>query len=545
MKDSKLQNTIDIKFILLGEDYVGKSSLIAQYINNIFDENYLTTIASEKYEKYLKIKDKDIKLNIWDSVGQKVYRIVNKIFIKNCKIVLIVYNITDWSQFEELNYWINTVKEENKDKEVIIGIAVNKSDLFEQKVVDTEEGKKFADENNCLFFETSALDYESTENAFLKLVEKYIDLEEEKEKDELFLSKILINKNEKREKRIYDNGDIFEGILKKGKEKDKEIMKYKNGNKYSGNFKNDLKEGYGIMKYNNGDIFDGNFKNDKKEGKGILINSQGKYECNWENNEINGYGKIYYNNKYIFEGNFKNGKKEGKGIILNDKGEKLEINFKNDIIVGNGILYLNNGRIINGIFNNNYIPIEGKIIFKNGEIYEGKLNKNGEREGKGKMNYNNGYYYEGNWINDIRNGKGILYKNEEDYNIIINNNEINNLFKCKDDFYIGEYKNNMKEGKGIMNNNKILNYKIIYKGEFKEDKMEGIGKLYFENGSIFEGNWKKNNINKSKEGILYINNLIKIKKNLNKNEWIKLIEKDFIKYYGNKNIMVPGKINIK
>ena len=302
-----------------------------------------------------------------------------------------------------------------------------------------------------------------------------------------------------------------------------------------------------MMKYKIGDEYDGYWKNDMKEGKGTLITSEGKYECNWKNNEINGFGRIYYYNNNIFEGYFKNGKKEGKGIILNDKREKLEINFKNDIIVGNEILNLNNGRIINGIFNNNYIPIEGKIIFKNGEIYEGKLNKNGEREGKGKMNYNNGYYYEGNWINDIRNGKGILYKNEEDYKIIINNknNEINNLFKCKDDFYIGEYKNNMKEGKGIMNNNEILNYKIIYEGEFKENKMEGKGILYFENGSIFEGNWKKNNINESKQGILYINKLIKIKKYLNKNEWIKLIEKEFIKIYGNKNIIIPNKINIK
>ncbi len=72
-----------------------------------------------------------------------------------------------------------------------------------------------------------------------------------------------------------------------------------------------------------------------------------------------------------------------------------------------------------------------------------------------------------------------------------------------------------------MSNNEILNYKIIYEGEFKEDKMDGKGKLYFKNGSIFEGNLKKNNINESTECILYINNLIKIKINLNKIEWIK------------------------
>jgi len=188
-----------------------------------------------------------------------------------------------------------------------------------------------------------------------------------------------------------------------------------------------------------------------------------------------------------------------------------------------------NGDIYSGYYKNDLKEGNGIMKNKNGEIYEGKLNKNGEIEGKGKMKYNNGYYYEGKWINDNRNDKGILYKNEEDYKIIINYKEINYLFNCKDHFYIGEFKNKMKKGKGIMNNyNEILNYKIIYEGEFKKDKREGFGILYFENRNKFECNWRENIIDESKEGILYINNFIKIKKiNLNKNEWIKLIEKEF------------------
>ena len=162
------------------------------------------------------------------------------------------------------------------------------------------------------------------------------------------------------------------------------------------------------------------------------------------------------------------------------------------------------------------------------------------------MKYNNGYYYEGKWINDNRNDKGILYKNEEDYKIIINYKEINYLFNCKDDFYIGEFKNKMKKGKGIMNNyNEILNYKIMYEGEFKKDKREGFGILYFENRNKFECNWRENIIDESKEGILYINNLIKIKTMDLRNGWINLIKKEFFKYYGNKNIKLPNESKIK
>jgi len=95
------------------------------------------------------------------------------------------------------------------------------------------------------------------------------------------------------------------------------------------------------------------------------------------------------------------------------------------------------------------------------------------------------------------------------------------------------------------NNNEILNYKIIYEGEFIKDKKEGFGILYFENGNKFECNWRENIIDESKEGILYINNLIKIKTMDLRNGWINLIKKEFFKYYGNKNIKLPNESKIK
>ena len=95
--------------------------------------------------------------------------------MKNTQIALIVYSIIDKNSFEQLNFWINLVKEVNKDKKIIFGIAANKSDLFESQIVSFEEGKKFADENDCLFFETSAKDHKSIVTVFEKLIEKYVD----------------------------------------------------------------------------------------------------------------------------------------------------------------------------------------------------------------------------------------------------------------------------------------------------------------------------------------------------------------------------------
>ncbi len=68
-------------------------------------------------------------------------------------MALLVYDITDQNSFNQLNYWINEIKDLN-DKNIILGIAANKIDLFDKKVVSNEEGEKFAKDNNLEFFET-------------------------------------------------------------------------------------------------------------------------------------------------------------------------------------------------------------------------------------------------------------------------------------------------------------------------------------------------------------------------------------------------------
>ena len=170
MEDSKFKNSKKIKLILLGKSKVGKTCLINKYINNnLPPEYYLTTVGTDKSQKFVKIKNKEINLQIWDTSGQEEYRSVNKIYMKNTQIALIVYDITEYNSFEQLNYLIDTVKEINKEKEIIIGIAANKNNLFDKQVIKTDEGKKFANDNNCLYFETSSTDYESIEYAFHKI----------------------------------------------------------------------------------------------------------------------------------------------------------------------------------------------------------------------------------------------------------------------------------------------------------------------------------------------------------------------------------------
>ena len=175
-----------IKFIFVGLNGVGKTSIINQYLDKTFTENYLMTIGSDKTLKKINIEGKEVTLEICDTTGHEEYRKINEIFMKNTDIALIVYDITKRESFEELTNWINSVKEINNNKNVIFGIAANKSDLYEQKVINKKEGEEFAKNNNALFFETSAKDYDSVENVFINLTKEYLKkkIKEEEERKE-------------------------------------------------------------------------------------------------------------------------------------------------------------------------------------------------------------------------------------------------------------------------------------------------------------------------------------------------------------------------
>ena len=120
-----------VKFIIIGDKTVGKSCIINQFIEKQFINEYIPTIGSDKIKKEIEIKGEKLNLEIWDTVGQEEYRAVNKIFIKNTQIALIVYDITNRKSFESLNNWYNLIFEINKDRNVIVGLTANKTDLYE------------------------------------------------------------------------------------------------------------------------------------------------------------------------------------------------------------------------------------------------------------------------------------------------------------------------------------------------------------------------------------------------------------------------------
>ena len=79
----------------------------------------------------------------------KKYRALNKIFMKNSKIALIIYSITEKNSFKQLTFWINLVNDININNNVIISNAANKSDLFENKIIKKEDSENLQMKKNA------------------------------------------------------------------------------------------------------------------------------------------------------------------------------------------------------------------------------------------------------------------------------------------------------------------------------------------------------------------------------------------------------------
>ena len=145
-----------IKVVLLGESGVGKTNLIRVSMGKPFDKNENSTISSSYYENDIVINNKKYLYCLWDTAGQEVYRSLNKIFIKESKIIIIVFAINTVESFEQIDFWLNYTKEILGNDNYIVGLVGNKSDLYEDQAISEQTINKKAEEMQVKYKITSA-----------------------------------------------------------------------------------------------------------------------------------------------------------------------------------------------------------------------------------------------------------------------------------------------------------------------------------------------------------------------------------------------------
>ena len=165
-----------VKVVLLGEAGVGKTCIIKQFIEKKFDESTESSLSAQFVSKTIEYVDfgKAIKFDIWDTVGQEKYRSMTKIFYKDAKVIILVFDLTSLKSFKSIEeYWCEELKN-NCDDSPVIAIVGNKTDLYSEKKVDVEDAKDLAKKMKAIFQLTSALTNEGITNLFDNIGKKYL-----------------------------------------------------------------------------------------------------------------------------------------------------------------------------------------------------------------------------------------------------------------------------------------------------------------------------------------------------------------------------------
>ena len=162
------QYDLSFKLIFIGDSSVGKSCLTTKAVKNNFEEYYQATVGFEFLTFNMKVNDKVVKLQIWDTCGQEIYKSLISNFYRNSSLAVLVYAIDNKESFTHVENWLNDLKSQ-ANEDVRIFLVGNKSDLEEERKVTREEGEKYKlDQHLDLFMETSAKTGQNARNVLIE-----------------------------------------------------------------------------------------------------------------------------------------------------------------------------------------------------------------------------------------------------------------------------------------------------------------------------------------------------------------------------------------
>ena len=198
MTDEKIKRKV-IRLSIIGDSKTGKTSIINRYLGQEFSIDMISNIGIDKQEVIKKMKDgNEMKIIIWDTAGQERFHSISSGTIKNSQGIIVCFALNDRSSFDNVLTWLQDVREiSSKIPIVLFG---NKCDLIEERKVTNEEAKEFADNNEIIYFETSAKDNINIKEGFEKISEDAYSkaLAEEEGKIELLKKNNNNRKNKKR-----------------------------------------------------------------------------------------------------------------------------------------------------------------------------------------------------------------------------------------------------------------------------------------------------------------------------------------------------------
>jgi len=169
-------HAIEFKVVLLGDKGVGKTCLVLRFIEGTFTQKQQSTIGAFFLTKKVQLEDGSMcKIQIWDTAGQERFRAMAPMYYRNAAAAIVCFDITDENSFSTMKDWVQELRRNCQDRDLILAIACNKADLSSTRVVSRERAESFASSIKAILMDTSAKENEGVNELFQKVTERVIE----------------------------------------------------------------------------------------------------------------------------------------------------------------------------------------------------------------------------------------------------------------------------------------------------------------------------------------------------------------------------------
>ena len=178
-KDLEKTKVIEAKIVLLGDVSVGKTSIASRYCKNSFNDHHINTIGGAyQQQKVVLNNGAMVKLHIWDTSGQERFRAMTNLYYRDAQVAILTYDITNESSFNSIEFWIKELRYKVENENMILCLVGNKCDVnINERKIMTNKGKNYANENNMIFYETSAKTCEGVKDLFVTIANKVYEMQ--------------------------------------------------------------------------------------------------------------------------------------------------------------------------------------------------------------------------------------------------------------------------------------------------------------------------------------------------------------------------------
>eukprot|EP00754_Rhynchopus_humris_P015058 Rhum_TRINITY_DN14424_c28_g1::Rhum_TRINITY_DN14424_c28_g1_i1::g.89225::m.89225/K07891/RAB22; Ras-related protein Rab-22 len=128
---------VEMKIVMVGDIDVGKTSIIARFIRNQYNQSTQPTIGASYMWKECVLNGEKVKYAVWDTAGQEQYHSLVPVYFRSAAAVVLTYDLTSEKSLEATKHWEVQIRQ-NAPADAIIAIVGNKSDLTEQREVTKE-----------------------------------------------------------------------------------------------------------------------------------------------------------------------------------------------------------------------------------------------------------------------------------------------------------------------------------------------------------------------------------------------------------------------